>query len=54
MTVDIEKDGTIVWKFYRKAYKKARFRRHAQRQIDWLTRDYPGHSILIIAAERTY
>lgn len=35
-------DGSIVYKFYRKNYRKARYRRWIERQIDFLDRNNPG------------
>ena len=41
MTVYILPDGTIIWKFYRKTYRKTRWRYAAQRQINHMKKHYP-------------
>ena len=41
-------DGSIIYKFYRKNYRKARYRRRAERQKVFLDRNYSGwHGIVI-------
>lgn len=42
-------DGSIIYKFYRKNYRKARYRRWVERQKAFLDRDHPGwHGLIII------
>ena len=48
MVFDKDADGHIAYKFYRKHYRKARYRRWAERQKKSLDRDYPGWYGLII------
>ena len=48
MTIDIDREGNVSWHFYRKSYKKARWRRAGQRQVNCILEEYSGHSSLII------
>ena len=34
MTIEVEKDRTVKWNFYRKAYRKARWRKLGQRCLN--------------------
>ena len=45
MTIEVSKDRTVKWNFYRKAYKKARWRRLGERCIKDFFRfidEHPG------------
>ena len=48
MTIEFDKGGNVTWRFYRKAYKKARWRRLGQRSLNYVLKNYPGYSGLII------
>lgn len=48
MTIEFDKGGNVTWCFYRKAYKKARWRRLGQRLLNYELKIYPGYSGLII------
>ena len=48
MTIIKSINGEIYFKFYRKHYKKARYRKWAQRIINQMDKDFPGWSGLII------
>ena len=48
MSVIKKSDGTIIFKFYRKQYKKARYRRWAERVIRHNDKWEPGWTGLII------
>ena len=52
MTIEISKDGKIKWSFYRKHYKKARWRRAGQRELNWFLKfmeENPGaYGIIIV------
>ena len=48
MLVTIGIDGAIEWEFYRKSYKKARWRKAAQRQIETMRELYPDSVKLIV------
>lgn len=47
MTIRIV-DGVITWKFYRKAYRKARWRKAGQRQIEIMQKYHGAKDILIV------
>ena len=48
MSYNRKEDGTSEWKFYIKQYKKARYRKKAEREIRWLDKNVPGwHGIII-------
>ena len=48
MTIEITEDGKITWHIYRKHFKKARYKKAAQREINWFKKNYWGYRILII------
>lgn len=41
-------DGVVTWRFYRKAYRKARWRRLGQRQLNITLKYYPNYDGIII------
>lgn len=41
MVVERKRDGTTVWKFYRKQYKKARYRKWGERQLRYFDKSSP-------------
>lgn len=48
MVIERKPDGTTTWKFYRKQYRKARYRRWGARAIRFFDKDTPGWNGLII------
>ena len=48
MTIHIDLEGNIIWNFYRKAYRKARWRRIGTRCIQYMQKHYPGSDTLIV------
>ena len=48
MTIEFDINGNTVWHFYRKAYRKARWRKVGQRLLDYELKNFPGYSGLII------
>lgn len=54
MVIAIKLNGTKII-FIRKNYKKARFRKHAQRVVNMLIKEFPeSHSITAFGCERTH
>ena len=48
MSYNKREDGTFEWHFYRKQYKKARYRKCAEREIKLMDKICPGwHGIII-------
>lgn len=52
MVIDIDRDGNVKIKIYRKHYRKARFLRHAERLAKQLKKD--GCPVLALGFERTH
>jgi hypothetical protein len=52
MLIEITTDGTIIWHIYRKAYKKARWRRAGKRELNSFLRfkehEPLAHGLIII------
>lgn len=48
MTIELDENGKITWHIYRKHFKKARYKKAAQRDINWMLQHYPGHKTVII------
>lgn len=42
MTIERKKDGTTIWTFYRKQYRKARYRKWGERHLRDLDKFSPG------------
>ena len=42
MIIERNRDGTTVWKFYRKQYRKARYCKWGERALKSLDKDIPG------------
>lgn len=42
MIIERKEDGTTIWTFYRKQYKKARYRKWGERCIRYLDKSSPG------------
>jgi len=36
MTIFFDENGNSLWKFYRKSYRKARWRKSGQRKLDYM------------------
>lgn len=49
MTITFDERGNVQWNFYRKAYKKSRWRKCGQRQLDYMLKSgYKSGLILVI------
>ena len=51
MVIDVDRDGNVKIKIYRKHYRKARFLRHAERLAKRFKKD--GYPVLALGFERT-
>lgn len=48
MIIIVTSYGNIIWKFYRKSYKKARWRKSGQRVLNNFLKDYPAKGIICV------
>lgn len=48
MTITYDVHGNAEWRFYRKSYRKSRWRKEGQRMLDYLLKNYPGTSGIIL------
>ena len=52
MTIDIAKDGTVKWIFYRKSYRKARWRRLGQRLLNDFQKTPGAYGLILVVWNR--
>ena len=48
MTITYDEHGNVQWHFYRKAYKKARYRRAGKRQLDFMLKCGYNSGLIIV------
>ena len=48
MTIIFDENGNVQWNFYRKAYKKARYRKAGKRQLDFLLKQGCNKGLIIV------
>lgn len=52
MVIEVCKDGTVKWRFYRKAYKKARWRRLGARLLADFQKDAGASGLIFVVWNR--
>ena len=48
MTIEIDVHGNVTWNFYRKSYKKSRWRKVGQRQLNYMQKHFSNYSSCLI------
>lgn len=52
MIIEIAENGTVKWRFYRKSYKKARWRRLGARLLADFQKDVGTHGLIFVVWNR--
>ena len=52
MTIEVAKDGTVKWIFYRKSYRKARWRKLGQRLLDDFRKTPDAYGLIFVVWNR--
>lgn len=52
MVIEVAKDGTVKWQFYRKSYKKARWRKLGARLLADLQKEAGAHGLIFVVWNR--
>lgn len=47
MLIEVFEDGSVKWHFFRKSYRKARWKREGDRQLQYFQKHFPGGSGMI-------
>ncbi len=52
MVIKIAEDGTVTWKFYKKSYKKARWKRLGARLLVDFQKEAGAHGLIFVIWNR--
>lgn len=52
MVIEVAKDGTVKWRFYRRSYKKARWKRLGERLLADFKKEADAHGLIFVAWNR--
>ena len=52
MIIEVSQDGTVKWNFYRKAYRKARWRRLGRRLLNDFRKTPGAYGLILVVWNR--